>query len=121
MTQSATSQAQEAGAKAREIAQSAYSKATKGVTGAYNSAAQTVENVVDGARKHFETPKGNVGEVYERGKVVGSNASETAKSGSDMASQEAGHLLGNAQEMLREDIEEMDKGMRPAKGTGGGD
>jgi Mitochondrial carrier protein len=118
MAQSATVQAQEAGTKAGEIAQSAYGKATEGVTDAYNGAAQTVGSVVDGAKGQFETQKGNVGEVYEREKVMGGNASEMAKSGS---SQEAGHLLGNAQGMLGKNIEEMGKGIRPAKGEGGGD
>jgi hypothetical protein len=48
---------------------------------------------MDGAKGRFETQKG---------KTLGSNASE-------MASQEAGHLLENAQEML-EIIDEVGKG-----------
>lgn len=55
-----------------------------------------------------------MGEVYKRGKALGSNASE-------MASQEAGHLLGNAQEMLEKNINEVGKGMGPAKGEGSSD
>jgi hypothetical protein len=76
------------------MASRAYGKAAEGVSGPYNSAAQTVCNVMDGAKGRFETQKGNVGEVYKRGKALGSNASE-------MASQEAGHLLENAQESWR--------------------
>ena len=41
---------------------------------------------------------------------MGTNAPEVAKLGTDIASQEAGHLLGNTQEMLRKNIEEMGKG-----------
>ncbi len=119
MAQNATVQAQEAGAKAGEMAQSAYGKAAEGVSGAYNSAAQTVGGVVDGAKGQFETQKGNAGEVYERGKVVGNNATAVAGSGADLASKEAGHLLGNAQEMLGRNIEEVGKGIRPGKGKEG--
>lgn len=115
MAQNASARAQEAGAKAGEMAQSAYGKAAEGVSGAYNSAAQTVGDVVDGAKGQFETQKRNLGDVSERVKVVGSNASSMAKSGTDMASQEAGHLLGNAQEMLGKNSEEVVKGIRPAK------
>lgn len=121
MAQNASVQAQEASAKAGEMASISYGKAAEGVSGAYNSAAQTLGSVVDGAKGQFEAQKGYVGEVYEKGKVVGSNATETAKSGTDMVSQEAGHLLGNAQEMLGKNIEEVGKGMRSVKGEDGGD
>jgi hypothetical protein len=118
IAQNASAQAQGAGMKVGEIAHSAYGKAAKRASGAYNSGAQTVGNVVDGTKGQFETQKGTVGEIYERGKVMGNNASEMAKADTDMAGQEAGHLLGNAQEMLGKNIEDVGKGMRPAKAEG---
>lgn len=119
MAQNATLHAQEAGVKAGEMASGAYGKAAESVGGAYESAARMVGGVVDGARGRVEARKGSGAEAFERGKVVGSNVAETAKEGTDMASQEAGHLLGNAQDMLGKNIEEVGRGIRPAKGEGG--
>ena len=114
IAQNATAQAQEAGVKAGSMAQSAHEQAAEGVSGAYNNAEQTMGSVVDGAR-------GDAGQAYDRAQVVWSNVSEAAKSGTDVASQEAGHLLGNAQEMLGRNIEEVGKGIRPGQGREGGD
>ena len=53
--------------------------------------------------------------VGERVGVVGNNTSEAAKTANDYASKEAGHLLGNAQEMLGGKIEDLGKGIKPEK------
>lgn len=54
-----------------------------------------------------------IGVAGERVAVVGTNVTETAKSANDLASKEAGHLLGNAQEMLGGKLEEVGKGIKP--------
>jgi cell division septum initiation protein DivIVA len=112
MAQNATVQAQKVGAKTGEMAQTAYVQAAESVSGAYSNATQTMGSVVAGAKR-------NVGQAYDGAQNVRGNVSEAAKSGSDIASQEAGHLLGNAQEMLGKNLEEAGKGIRPSKEEGG--
>jgi len=96
-------------------------------------ASQAGEVVKDGSERVGGVVKGGVekaGEIvkdgYENGKdvaaavgervgVVGTNTSEAAKTANDYASKEAGHLLGNAQEMLGGKIEDLGKGIKPEK------
>jgi hypothetical protein len=72
----------------------------------YEVAAQRVGGMV-------ESGKDAIGVGAERAGVVGSNATEVAKNTGDLASKEAGNLLGNAQEQLGGKIEETGKGIKP--------
>jgi len=79
------------------------------VNGAVASANETVGNAFNGAKEQM-------GVAYGRAQVVGVNASESAKSGSDLAKEQAGHLLGNAQEMVGGRMEEVGKSIKLANG-----
>ncbi|PMD40641.1 putative peroxisomal adenine nucleotide transporter 1 [Hyaloscypha variabilis F] len=74
----------------------------------YESAAERVGDMV-------ESGKEVMGVGAERAGVVGSNAIEVTKNAEDLASKEAGHLLGNAQDMLGGKIEEVGKGIKTEK------
>jgi hypothetical protein len=88
--------------------QDAGEKAGYMVKEGYESAAERVGDMV-------ESGKEVMGVGAERAGVVGSNAIEVTKNAEDMASKEAGHLLGNAQDMLGGKIEEVGKGIRTEK------
>jgi hypothetical protein len=85
---------QDAGERAGEIVKEGYDN----VTGA-------VGNMVGGT-------KDTAGVAVERAGVIGNNATETAKTANDLASKEAGHLLGNAHEMLGDKIEKAGQGIK---------
>ncbi|KAH8595019.1 mitochondrial carrier domain-containing protein [Bisporella sp. PMI_857] len=70
-------------------------------------------NASGSAKIPVQNGKEAIGITGERAGVVGSNATEVAKNADDLASKEAGHLLGNAQEMLGDKVEEVGKGMKP--------
>jgi len=98
-------------------------------------ASQAQQAISDGAGKTGELMKegygtftGRVGNVVDSGKmaaeragVIGNNATEVTKSAEDLASKDAGHLLGNAQEMLGGKIEEVGKGIKGVKIEAGGE
>jgi hypothetical protein len=46
---------------------------------------------------------------------VGNNATETAKTAEELASKDAGHLLGNAQDQLGDKFERVGKGLKSEK------
>lgn len=82
--------------------------------------------VGDMAKEGYENVSGRVGDAVQEGRelietagekvgVMGTNATETANSANDLASKEAGHLLGNAQEMLGDKIEGKGKGIKSGK------
>ena len=72
-------------------------------------------NANEVAKNAAESGKEAIGVAGERLGVVGTNASEVAKSANDLASKEAGHLLGNAQEQLGDKIVDVGKGIKPDK------
>ena len=73
-------------------------KIVKDVTG-------TVGNVIQTGKEAVEAAGGRVG-------VVGNNATEATKTAEDYVSKDAGHLLGNAREMLGDKIIEGEKGIK---------
>jgi hypothetical protein len=74
----------------------------------YNNVSQRVTAAV-------ESGKEAIGIGAERAGVVGDNSTEAAKTANNYASKEAGHLLGNAQEMLSGKIKEDGKGIKTEK------
>ena len=98
----------ELAAKAGHAVQDASEKAGQIVQDGYENVAERVGSVVESGREQL-------GVAAERAGVVGNNATEAAKTANDYASKEAGHLLGNAQEMLGGKIEEVGKGIKPEK------
>lgn len=83
-------------------------------------ASQAGSAIQDGAEKAGGLVKEGYGNVSERigdvvkgGKDIVGNAGETVVDRGDLASREAGHLLGNAQEMLGEKIVDVGKGIKP--------
>jgi hypothetical protein len=70
------------------------------------------EGVAERVGDMVESGKEAMGVGVERGGVVGSNAIEVTKNAEDLASKEAGHLLGNAQDMLGDKIEKVGKGIK---------
>jgi hypothetical protein len=98
----AGSAVQDAGAKAGDAIQSAASSTGEMAKDGYTSVSEIVGNAV-------ESGKEIAGTVAERVGVIGNNTTEFTKNANEYASKEAGHLLGNAQEMLGGKIEEMGK------------
>jgi len=94
--------AQQAGGVLQDGAERAGSMVREG----YGNVSERVGDVVQGG-------KGMVEAAGERMGVIGTNANEAAKNANDYASKEAGHLLGNAQEMLGDKVEETGKGIKP--------
>jgi hypothetical protein len=70
------------------------------------------EGIAERVGYMVESGKEAMGVGVERGGVVGSNAIEVTKNAEDLASKEAGHLLGNAQDMLGDKIEKVGKGIK---------
>lgn len=92
--------------QAGEVFQDSAEKAGNIVKGGYENVSERVGDAV-------QSGKEMAGATGERIGVVGNNATEVAKNANDLASKEAGHLLGNAQEMLGGRIEEFGKGIKP--------
>jgi hypothetical protein len=90
------------------VIQDASEKAGHMVKEGYESAAERVGDMV-------ESGKEAMGVGPERAGVMGNNAIEVTKNAEDLASKEAGHLLGNAQDMLGGNIEEVGKGIKTEK------
>lgn len=86
--------------------QDAGEKAGEMVKGGYENVTSVMGNLVGSTRD-------TVGLAAERVGIVGNNATESAKTANDYASKEAGHLLGNAQEMLGDRIEKAGQGVKP--------
>jgi len=70
------------------------------------------EGVAERVGDMVESGKEAMGVGVERGGVAGSNVIEVTKNAEDLASKEAGHLLGNAQDMLGDKIEKVGKGIK---------
>jgi Mitochondrial carrier protein len=85
--------------------QDASEKAGEMVKDGYGVAVERVGNL-------YESGKEAMGVGAERAGVVENDAIEVAKNAEDLASKEAGHLLGNAQDMLGGKIEEAGKGIK---------
>ena len=77
-------------------------------------------------KEGYENASGRVGSMVQEGKeavgragervgVVGNNVTETAKTTKDYVSKDAGHLLGNARNMLGDKIVETGKGVKMEK------
>lgn len=103
-----------------------YPSPTQLASQAKQSVSSGVEKTGEIVKEGYENVAGRVGSVLESGKdaagvtaegvgVVGSNATEAAKTAGDYASKDAGHLLGNAQEQLGDKIEKIGKGLKPEK------
>ncbi|KAE9367726.1 putative peroxisomal adenine nucleotide transporter 1 [Stipitochalara longipes BDJ] len=88
--------------------QDAGGKAGEMVKEGYEAASERVGDLV-------ESGKEAIGVGTERAGVVGNNTIEVAKNAEDLASKEAGHLLGNAQDMLGGKIEKVGKGIKTDK------
>ncbi|KUJ19389.1 putative peroxisomal adenine nucleotide transporter 1 [Mollisia scopiformis] len=92
--------------QAGQSVQDAGEKAGDLVKGGYNNVTEAVSNMVGGTKE-------TAGVAAERVGVIGNNTTEAAKTANDYASKEAGHLLGNAQEMLGGKIERVGQGIKP--------
>jgi hypothetical protein len=103
---------QDAGGKAGEIVKDGYETAADKVGGMVESGKDAIGVGAKKASVMVESGKNVMGVGAERAGVVGSNATEVAKNAEDLASKEAGHLLGNAQDMLGNKIEEVGKGIK---------
>lgn len=90
------------------VIQDADERAGEMVKEGYGAVAEKVGEMVESGREAM-------GVGAERAGVVGNNAVEVTKNAEDLASKEAGHLLGNAQDMLGGKIEEVGKGIKSDK------
>jgi Mitochondrial carrier protein len=70
------------------------------------------EGITERVGSMVESGKEAIGVGAERAAVMGNNSIEVTKNAQDLASKEAGHLLGNAQDMLGGKIEELGKGIK---------
>ncbi|CZR61285.1 related to peroxisomal ATP carrier [Phialocephala subalpina] len=92
--------------RAGQSVQDASERAGEIVKEGYDNVTGAVGNMVGGT-------KDTAGVAAERARVIGNNTTEMAKTANDLASKEAGHLLGNAQEMLGDKIEKAGQGIKP--------
>lgn len=128
---------QDAGEKVQDLAQEGYKNVSeqagnagemlqegyKSVSGQAIVVADNSKELVGNAIKDgkeavsgaIESGKDAIGVGTEKAAVVGSNAKESTINASDVHTQGAGHLMGNAQEMLGGKIEEVGQGIKPAK------
>lgn len=97
----------------QELAQQAGDSIKEG----YADVSERVGVMGNNATEAGKTMGSNVAEaardIAESVGVVGSNVGETAKSAEKLQSQEAGHLPGNAQEMLGDKLEKARKDIKP--------
>ncbi|KAF4628063.1 hypothetical protein G7Y89_g10097 [Cudoniella acicularis] len=114
---------QELASQANQKASEAMEQGEKMVREGYDGVSGRVESVVESGKVMVENTAEEAGvvgnnimeagkDITERAGIVGNNAKEAAKSADNLASQEAGHLLGNAQEQLGDNIEEVGKGLK---------
>lgn len=95
------------------------SKAGTGIQDARERVGETMKEGYDGASSKFESivesGKEAMNAGIERLGVVGGNTKEATKNAEDIASKEAGHLLGNAQDMLGRKLEQAGKDLKTEK------
>jgi hypothetical protein len=103
---------QDAGEKAGEMVKGGYEATAERVGGMVESGKEAVGAGAERVGDIVESGKQAIGVGAERAGVAGSNTTEVAKNAEDLASKEAGHLLGNAQDMLGGKIEEVGKGIK---------
>lgn len=105
---------QDGAERAGELVKEGYENAVETVSGAVTDAA---EKTGAGAmlKEGYENAAGRVSAAVERASVKGDNATKMVEAANDYASKDAGHLLGNAQEMLGGKIEEVGKGIKLEK------
>ncbi|KAL3417412.1 hypothetical protein PVAG01_11412 [Phlyctema vagabunda] len=96
----ATETVKDVGGKAGELVSDAREKAGDVVSGAGEKLQASYTSVSQSVGGTLEAGKEQAGIVGERVGVVGNNTAEVAKQVDEIASKEAGHLLGNAHEML---------------------
>jgi hypothetical protein len=106
---------QDAGEKAGDMVKEGYEGVAERVGSVVESGKEAVGVGAETVGDTVESGKQAMGGGAERAVVVGSNATEIAKNAEDLASKEAGHLLGNAQDMLGGKIEEVGKGIKTNK------
>lgn len=115
------------GSNATEVASTGYKNATNGLrdgvgavgekmaaVGSSGSepAKNTVQNASEGVKNATSTSKGGLDETVQKaGKVVGVE---------ELKSEDAGHLLGNAQDQLGEKIKNVGEGVKGGKSVGKG-
>jgi hypothetical protein len=107
---------QDAGEKAGEIVKQGYENISGRVGTVGEKAGEIVkeglENVTGTLGTVIQTGREAVETTGERVGVVGNNATEVTKTAEDYVSKDAGHLLGNAREMLGDKIIEGGKGIK---------
>jgi hypothetical protein len=119
---------QDGAERAGELVKEGYENASETISGAVESVSDAAEKTGAGAmlKEGYENAAGRVTAAVESGKeavgiaveragVKGDNATKTVEAANDYASKDAGHLLGNAQDMLGGKIEEVGKGIKPEK------
>lgn len=92
--------------QAGEAVRDGAEKAGEFVKEGYENISEHVDDAVQSGKEMATTAGERIG-------VVTSNGTEVVKNADDLASKEAGHLLGNAQEMLGGKIEDLGKGIKP--------
>ncbi|RDW65297.1 putative peroxisomal adenine nucleotide transporter 1 [Coleophoma crateriformis] len=116
LASSASSTVKDMGDRAGDMLTGVRGRAGEAVTGAgekiqnsYTSVSQSVSGALESGKDQISSTGSSVSEkagvVGERVGVLGNNATEAAKTANDLASKEAGHLLGNAHAMLGGKIE----------------
>jgi hypothetical protein len=119
---------QDGAERAGEMVREGYENASEAVSGAVESVSDAAErtraramlkdgyeNAAGRVSAAMESGKEAVGIAVERAGGKGDNATKVVEAANDYASKDAGHLLGNAQEMLSGKIEEVGKGIKPEK------
>lgn len=103
------------GSNATEVAKNAGSAGRDAAGLAAERVSVVGNNVTQSVKTAASAGKDAASSAAERAGVVGSNATETVKSAEDFASKEAGHLMGNAQDMLGDKLIGVGKGLKPEK------
>jgi len=70
-------------------------------------------NATEAAKSALQDGKGTIGDAGAKMRKDNTSVENSVKDANDIASKEAGHLLGNAQEQLGGKIEEIGKGIKP--------
>jgi hypothetical protein len=119
---------QDGAERAGELVKEGYENASETISSAVESVGDAAEKTGAGAmlKEGYENATGRVTAAVESGKdavgiavkragVKGDNATKVVEAANDYASKDAGHLLGNAQDMLGGKIEEGGKGIKSEK------